>query len=357
MQTTVVKSGRVPFADAADVVHSLSWKGGRYACRTLTPDGGSLSEPLFIIGGSIHALHSWPRLEKRLADRQMIVFLEPPGVGDSDPVPGGLTWEHLTGAAMNVLDALDISRCNLLGTSAGAPTAYRMALRAPERVARLLLLGASPRLCQEANDTLRSVERQIRQLGDVPPGKEGSRQRKEQARALVNIFLASSTAATPVTRHVVARAMARRVVVLPGHILGNFVDYNRTLMIDRDLLPAQAIRGVRTLVLTGEKDSVTPPSDGREVAAKIDDSVFMSVRAAGHMVHNEREVEFADVLTRFLTDASLAGLAYCGPPESLAVPQSEAASTDLDVTRSSTSADSAATEGAEDSSSSAMTTP
>ncbi|WP_328311980.1 alpha/beta hydrolase [Streptomyces sp. NBC_00442] len=357
MDAIVIKSGRVPFADAVEETRSLVWRGGRYTCRILIPDGGSMSEPLFILGGSIHALHSWPRLEQRLADRQMIVFLEPPGVGDSEAVPGGLTWEHLTGAAINTLDALGISRCNLLGTSAGAPTAYRMAQRAPERVARLLLLGASPRLCPEANETLLSVERLAGQLSNAPAGGKGSRQAKEQARALVNIFLASSTAATPVTRQVVARALARRVVALPGHVLGNFINYNRTLLIGRDLLPAQEIRGVRTLVLTGQKDRVTPPSDGRKVAALIDGSVFMYVRAAGHMVHNEREAEFADVVTRFLTDDSLNGLAYCGPPESLAVPRPEEAPAVLDATRSYTNSLRAATEGTDDSSSSSMTTP
>lgn len=53
-------------------------------------------------------------------------------------------WEALADDMIGVMDALDLSRASILGTSMGAGVALLVALRAPERVERLVLRMPPP---------------------------------------------------------------------------------------------------------------------------------------------------------------------------------------------------------------------
>jgi pimeloyl-ACP methyl ester carboxylesterase len=59
--------------------------------------------------------------------------------------PDRYTLEQLVRDAAEFLDALGIARCDLLGHSLGGMVALRLALRAPERVASLVLMDSAPR--------------------------------------------------------------------------------------------------------------------------------------------------------------------------------------------------------------------
>jgi len=58
--------------------------------------------------------------------------------------PASYALEHLSADLLGLLDALGIERCDLLGHSMGGMVALRAALRAPERIASLVLMDTSP---------------------------------------------------------------------------------------------------------------------------------------------------------------------------------------------------------------------
>lgn len=72
------------------------------------------------------------------------IVVELPGQGWSDhpDVPGIWTLEARTTHALDALDALGLARVMLVGLSLGGGIAARLALRVPERVAKLALLDA-----------------------------------------------------------------------------------------------------------------------------------------------------------------------------------------------------------------------
>ena len=64
------------------------------------------------------------------------------GHGDSDKPPTGYTTDHLAADALALLDALEIPAAIVVGHSMGSFVAQQMAVRAPERVAGLVLVGS-----------------------------------------------------------------------------------------------------------------------------------------------------------------------------------------------------------------------
>ncbi|WP_221353461.1 alpha/beta fold hydrolase [Streptomyces beigongshangae] len=295
---------------------TLEWRGLRYACRVITPDRPPVTEPLVLLGGALQDMYAWPRLERRLSDHMPLVFVDLPGVGTADDLPAEQGFDALAEAALLVADRLGFDRINLLGASYGAPIAYRAALSRPARVARLVLAGATHRMNPRLVSDCEQVWRTRAALADGADGSltdSGAQEIAARAvAALVNTALRDriSQAST------VARMLHRQFVrVTPAEARRHAVCHQRLL--DGDPLPQAGIDTVRALVFTGEHDDVSTPDENRAVAAAITGSTFLLVRDADHMVHLEREAEYADLVLRFLTDLPLDDLPYTTPPERL----------------------------------------
>jgi pimeloyl-ACP methyl ester carboxylesterase len=67
------------------------------------------------------------------------IALDTPGFGGSDPVPGEPSIEAWARAAHEVLDALGVERCAVVGHHTGGSIAVELAAQRPERVAALVL--------------------------------------------------------------------------------------------------------------------------------------------------------------------------------------------------------------------------
>jgi pimeloyl-ACP methyl ester carboxylesterase len=79
-----------------------------------------------------------------LADRFRVVAVDLPGFGDSDkPIGAAYDPRFFADAMIDLLDALELDRADIIGNSLGGRVALEVALRDPERVGRLALLAPS----------------------------------------------------------------------------------------------------------------------------------------------------------------------------------------------------------------------
>jgi pimeloyl-ACP methyl ester carboxylesterase len=121
------------------------------------PEGAS--ERLELGGGSIHVqrggegppllfLHAaggagaWHPFLGLLARRFDVVAPDHPGFGGSDDMPEVEAMDDLVYHYLDVLDRLGLERVNVVGGSLGGWLAAELAVHSPERVERLVLLGA-----------------------------------------------------------------------------------------------------------------------------------------------------------------------------------------------------------------------
>ncbi len=103
---------------------------------------GGAGEPLLLLHQTPSSGLQWEAAYPRLAAAGVRVLApDTPGYGMSDPLPGRPTAEAYAGAALALLDALDVPRATVLGHHTGAVTASELGRSHPERVSRLILNG------------------------------------------------------------------------------------------------------------------------------------------------------------------------------------------------------------------------
>jgi pimeloyl-ACP methyl ester carboxylesterase len=113
------------------------------------PDGRRLrvarlgsGPPLVLLHGYPDNLQIWGELARRLAGSFEVIAFDWPGMGYSDPWPGGTTPQHFADRLHALLDAWRIDRAGLVGADMGGQPALVFSARHPERVSRLVVMNA-----------------------------------------------------------------------------------------------------------------------------------------------------------------------------------------------------------------------
>jgi pimeloyl-ACP methyl ester carboxylesterase len=165
----------------------------------------------------------------------------------------------------------------------GGMLAMQLALRAPERVHGLALLGTSARA-----DTPELIALRSRACEQFAQG-----QVDEVLRANVMFAFHPAHAADPTLVEgylaLVHRAGAEQLI-----------RQNRAVMARADLRPMLPALTVPTLVVVGDGDLLTPPEHAREIAAAIAGAQLLLLPGAGHMLTLEQPVQVSTVLLDWL---------------------------------------------------------
>jgi 3-oxoadipate enol-lactonase len=100
--------------------------------------------PLLLIHGLGYARWGWEPVVEPLSRSFDVLLFDNRGVGGSDAPPGPYTTGEMAGDALQVLDEAGVERAHVVGTSLGGMIAQELALAAPERVDRLVLVCTLP---------------------------------------------------------------------------------------------------------------------------------------------------------------------------------------------------------------------
>lgn len=222
---------------------------------------------------------SWLATARQLAGVAQVIAWDAPGYGESSALSASQPRaEDYAARLLQMLDALQITRCVLVGHSLGAMTALCLARQHPERVSRLLLI--SPAQGYGAAD--RQVQRE-----EVRSRRLASLEVKGVAGIAADRSAAMlSSAASPQQREWVRWNMARL----------NPTGYRQAieLLCGDDLLrhgqPAMPVS-----VLCGDADGITRPDACLHIAEALDAS-FALIAGAGHASPTEQPERVAGQL-------------------------------------------------------------
>jgi pimeloyl-ACP methyl ester carboxylesterase len=147
--------GGVAHPDEVAAVHRRVLAGASAQGRYVEIVGGRLvhaieagdGKPLVLLHGSGPAALLFVPLLERLKDVRAIA-VDRPGFGLSDPIDRPLEAyrAYAIDTVTRILDALGVAKTALLGNSTGGAWALWYALAHPDRVGRLVLVGAAPLL-------------------------------------------------------------------------------------------------------------------------------------------------------------------------------------------------------------------
>jgi pimeloyl-ACP methyl ester carboxylesterase len=106
-------------------------------------DWGGEGEPLLLLAGLFGSAHAFDDLAPRLTGTHRVIALTRRGHGRSDAPPGGYGLDVLVEDIEGFLDALHLGRVHGAGVSAGGVEAALLAIRHPDRVARVVYLDSA----------------------------------------------------------------------------------------------------------------------------------------------------------------------------------------------------------------------
>jgi 3-oxoadipate enol-lactonase len=205
----------------------------------------------------------WQPFAERLAPSFCVVCMDFRGHGGSAPIRGEIELADLADDAAALLRALGLGAAHVAGLSMGGMAAQYLAIRHPELVRSLALLGTACTLPDEAR-------KQMVARGDIA--------KRDGMGAVL-----AATLERWFTPAALASALAKRC---EGRLLANDVESWAACWraISRlDTLPF--LRQIRTptLVVTGDKDLSTPPAAARMIAENIPGAALTLIEGAPHM--------------------------------------------------------------------------
>ena len=246
--------------------------------------------PLVLIHGTSSSLHTWEGWSALLQDRKRVISMDVPGFGLTGPSPGG-DYRSETAArfVLQLLDKLGVQHFIVAGNSRGGNIAWNLALIAPQRVERLILVDATGYAFTP---------------GSIPLG----------------FRIARTPVLNELARNILPRSViessARNVYGDPSRVTPELVDRlfeltlregNRRALVqsfeqaDQGAY-AERIKAVKTptLILWGGRDRLIPPENAKLFRRDIAGSELVMFDDLGHVPHEEDPARTVAAVKAFL---------------------------------------------------------
>jgi len=223
-----------------------------------------------------YAATRWFPYHDHLAARFQVLAPDHPGFGQSERPDWLEGIDDVVFHYLDFLDTLHIDRVSIVGTSLGGWIAAELAVAHPQRIDRLVLVGAAGIKVDgvERFDVfLHPIEETLQHLFH-DPGR------------------AAQLLPTEFGPEVIVRGYREAATL--ARLTWNPYLYNPKL--ERRLRRITA----PTLIMWGEQDTFLPPAYGEAFARLISNATLRTVPECGHLVPYEQTDAFTEAVTRFL---------------------------------------------------------
>ena len=247
--------------------------------------------PVLLIHGSgpgVSAWANWRLVLPALAEQRRVIAPDMVGFGYTDR-PQGIEYGMPVWVqqALDLMDALGVERADLVGNSFGAGLALALAIRAPQRVRRLVLMGA---------------------MGvsfPITPGLEavwGYEPSFESMKKLLDVFAYS--------RELVNDELAKmryEASIRPGfhESFSSMFPAPRQRSVEGMASPEDKIRALphETLIVHGREDKVIPQSNAIKLLELMQNAQLHIYGHCGHWTQIEHSARFNRLVGDFLAEA------------------------------------------------------
>lgn len=244
-------------------------------------------EPLILVCATTLHLRHWAPLLPALSASRRVIMYNHRGIGASTPGDDTISVGSLADDLDALMQALSIDRADLMGWSLGSAVLQELGVAYPDRVRALVMVATWGRTSSFQRAMLAGL-RLPWAIGDL-----------KTALATTGITfseeLVNSEAFNPMVE-----AMRPWFPSTDAQVAAVLAQWDADLA--HDSLDRLGAIAAPTLVVAGERDIITPASEGRTVAEAIPGARYELFTGAGtsHAVLMERSQEFLSLMTGFL---------------------------------------------------------
>jgi pimeloyl-ACP methyl ester carboxylesterase len=244
----------------------------RYAFRRF---GEGPGDPLLFLQHFTGTLDNWdPAVTDPLARGREVILFENAGIGRST----GSVPTTIAAMAQHVfafLDALRLSRCDVLGYSLGGMIAQQMALDRPSIFRRMMLVGTAPR----GGEDIMHLEKPNLQVYLKDPRLRGYP-------VLGKIFFAPTTssqaAADAFIKRLMQRTQDREPVAGPAVAQAQIAAFRDWESVTGERFATLRTIGQPTLVVNGVHDEMIPVRNSYWLSENLPNAVLLTYPDSGH---------------------------------------------------------------------------
>jgi pimeloyl-ACP methyl ester carboxylesterase len=239
--------------------------------------------PLVLVHGLGYARWGWEPVADRFAERYEIVLLDNRGIGASGTPSGLYTVAEMAEDTLRVMDEAGVESAHVIGTSLGGMIAQEVALAAPERVRKLVVVCTTP----GGPEAAPMPEQTVRLMAEAPA---------LEPLVALRRFVENALAPDP-PDGVVERILAHRIETAQP-----FAAWLAQAAAGAAFDAWERLPGLRipTLVLHGTADVVVDPANADLLAARIQGARVELFPGCGHLLFWEQPDRFVRIVGEFL---------------------------------------------------------
>ena len=224
-------------------------------------------DPLILLHGFGMCGAKWGPIAKELAKSYRVITVDARGHGRSTNPSNKFSHPQAAEDIRALMDSLNIRQARAIGFSSGGMTLLHLATKYPDRLSKMVVIGATTHFGEQARSMIRSIEKQ-----DLPP-------------PIKQAFL-----------HCATRGDAQ-----VKQLLGQFVNFANTTD-DMNLTAADLGRvKASTLIIHGDRDEFFPVSIPVTMYTSIPKAALWIVPGGDHSPSaGADQEEFVEVIGEFL---------------------------------------------------------
>ncbi len=245
--------------------------------------------PLLLISGMAGTCQGWLPLQvPEFSAKRSVILFDHRGVGESTDTGEAFGTADLARDALGLLDALEVEKADVLGSFMGGMTAQELALLAPERIERLILVGTYACPDEKRRMLLRHWSELV--------------QKGLSAEALVYTRLLWTLQDETMEQSDLIQSMIDFYREQDAPFSTDLFIRQCRACSEHDTRSRLGSLPHPTLLLGGRNDILTPPRFHAELSELIPNSHRVTLNYGAHLVMLESAEQFNQVVIQFLDD-------------------------------------------------------
>ncbi|MCF8058725.1 MAG: alpha/beta hydrolase [Bacteriovoracaceae bacterium] len=248
--------------------------------------------PLVILGGAFQKFHSFKKEVEQLSVHLPVILVDLPGQGSNDQEAKDIGFDVYADILASFLDELKIPKITPVALSYGSAIGFTFAGKYPEKTDRLILGGTTPKLRKSVRILLEEslIALDEGRLKDFSTG------------VILNLFNYSQRKRTRIPRMLI-RGFHKSLMALSENDKDRYRS-NTQRLLDLDGLVGESPT-CETLVIAGEYDNFTTPSECLAVANRCTNVLVAVLRDCDHLAPFVKKELMINTYKEFALDGKI----------------------------------------------------